>query len=95
MPSFLTVVERIMHNSFEQTVMTMGCCSALSLWVNSTTVYDARLPIALGWVFVAGRLVFAAGYLKNPFLRLPGTRRRSAACGTYSALGLMRRMFVS
>lgn len=71
-PTKLQVIERIMYNSFEQTVMMVGTCSSLALWLDSSTVFDARLPVALGWTFVAGRVLFALGYLKHPMLRLQG-----------------------
>merc|ERR1712039_951419 len=75
-PTTSVILDHIQHNSFEQTMMTIMTCLALSVTLPKGV--DLRLPVAWAYTYIFGRAVFIIGYLKatrdssKDYMRLPG-----------------------
>ena len=63
------VMQRVLSNTVEQTLVFLPALAALSTLLPVDSLGALRLATAL---FVAGRLLFWAGYLVHPYARAPG-----------------------
>lgn len=63
------VSQRVLANSVEQTAIFVPALAAL---VASLPLPDLGVPVVATGLFVLGRLLFWAGYLRHPFWRAPG-----------------------
>lgn len=59
-PLWAKVIDRVQHNGFEQTIMTLFTVVVIILNLKDFG-YDLRLPIAWGFAYLVGRVVFIAG----------------------------------
>lgn len=60
-PTFYALWDRVCQNNFESTVLNTFAIMCLSLF-SGGPMYDARLPVALGYMHAVGGLVYAYSY---------------------------------
>lgn len=63
-PTFAQTLDRCQTQGFEQTLMTLAVCSALTLV--DLRPLDLRLPVAWAWTFIVGRPFYVFGYILDP-----------------------------
>jgi len=63
-PTIAQLLDRIQMQGFEQTIMTLGVCIALTLV--DLRPLDLRLPVAWALTFIVGRPLFVFGYILEP-----------------------------
>lgn len=66
---FHRISQRVLTNTVEQTLVFLPALAALTVWL---PLPDLGAPTVATALFVAGRLLFWAGYLVHPYARAPG-----------------------